>query len=57
MRLMDEQFLQYPFWYVRRLSRWLREKGYEDNRKGFNGFTENGPGYAISEKKTDPVGS
>jgi putative transposase len=33
MRLMDEQYLRTPFYGIRRLTHWLREKGYKINRK------------------------
>jgi putative transposase len=33
MRLMDEQYLQTPFYGIRRMTAWLRSKGYEVNRK------------------------
>jgi putative transposase len=33
MRLMDEQYLHTPFYGVRRMTAWLRSKGYSVNRK------------------------
>lgn len=33
MRLLDEQYLSTPFYGVRRLTRWLRKKGFRVNRK------------------------
>jgi putative transposase len=33
LRLMDEQYLRTPFYGIRRLTAWLREKGYTINRK------------------------
>lgn len=33
MRLMDEQYLKTPFYGIRRMTEWLRRKGYEVNRK------------------------
>lgn len=33
MRLMDEQYLKTPFYGIRRMTAWLRGKGYEVNRK------------------------
>ena len=33
LRMMDEQYLRTPFYGIRRLTEWLREKGFKINRK------------------------